>query len=132
MFPLRRSATMGSRRPGLGRHSDFRKLWAGQTVSMFGSLVTRVALPLTAVLALVRREELVEANSKLEASASVAEIAAFGLGGVLVQLVTGPVAILLDALSFLASAVAVGAIGTPEPPPAPAAARRGVLREIAE
>src|SRR5207249_11835382 len=39
-------------RGGRWRRPDFRKLWGGQTVSMFGSLVTRVALPLTAVLAL--------------------------------------------------------------------------------
>ena len=37
---------------GLWLHSDFRKLWAGQTVSIFGTMLTRVALPLTALLTL--------------------------------------------------------------------------------
>ena len=37
---------------GLWRHRDFRKLWAGETVSLFGSEVTELALPLVAVLAL--------------------------------------------------------------------------------
>lgn len=37
---------------GLWRRPDFLRLWAGQTVSAFGSQVTRVALPLTAVLVL--------------------------------------------------------------------------------
>lgn len=37
---------------GLTRHPDFLKLWAGQTVSVFGSQVTSLALPLTAVLVL--------------------------------------------------------------------------------
>lgn len=37
---------------GLWLHSDFKKLWAGQTVSIFGSMLTRIALPLTAILAL--------------------------------------------------------------------------------
>jgi MFS family permease len=97
------------------------------TLTVFFDVAYQSYLP-----ALVRREELVEANSKLEASAAAAEVAAFGLGGVLVQTLTGPVAILLDALSFLVSALAVGAIRTPEPPPAPATSRQGVLREIGE
>lgn len=37
---------------GLWRHSDFLKLWGGQTVSVVGSLVTRVILPIVAVLTL--------------------------------------------------------------------------------
>ena len=40
------------RRGGLWGHRDFRKLWAGETVSLFGSEVTELALPLVAVLAL--------------------------------------------------------------------------------
>lgn len=38
--------------PTLWRHPDFLKLWAGQTVSQFGSQITLLALPLTAVLVL--------------------------------------------------------------------------------
>ncbi len=37
---------------GLWRHPDFLKLWIGQTVSLFGSQITSLALPLTAVLTL--------------------------------------------------------------------------------
>src|SRR3712207_5158357 len=40
------------KRLGGGHHPDFLKLWAGQTISLFGSLIGRVALPLVAVLAL--------------------------------------------------------------------------------
>ncbi|MES1247107.1 MAG: MFS transporter, partial [Actinomycetota bacterium] len=36
----------------LYRHADFRRLWAGQTISQFGSQVSNLALPLIAVLAL--------------------------------------------------------------------------------
>jgi MFS family permease len=36
----------------LWRHRDFVRLWAGQTVSVFGSQVTELALPLAAVLTL--------------------------------------------------------------------------------
>ena len=37
---------------GLWRRPDFLKLWAGQSVSLFGSAVTELAFPLTAVLVL--------------------------------------------------------------------------------
>ena len=33
----------------LWRHSDFMKLWAGQTISALGSVVTRTAIPLVAL-----------------------------------------------------------------------------------
>src|SRR5437867_9044274 len=37
---------------GLWRHGEFRKLWIGQTISEFGSRISREGLPLTAVLVL--------------------------------------------------------------------------------
>ena len=37
---------------GLWRHADFMKLWTGQTISQFGSTVTRNAMPLAALLLL--------------------------------------------------------------------------------
>src|SRR3712207_6625395 len=37
---------------GLWRHADFRRLWAAQSVSLLGSEITALALPLMAVLAL--------------------------------------------------------------------------------
>ena len=37
---------------GLWRHTDFMKLWTGQAVSQFGSMVTRDGLGLIAVLVL--------------------------------------------------------------------------------
>lgn len=36
----------------LWRNADFRKLWAGQTISELGSVVTRTAVPLVALLVL--------------------------------------------------------------------------------
>ena len=38
--------------PSLWRHTDFLKLWTGQTVSELGSVVTRTAIPLVALLVL--------------------------------------------------------------------------------
>jgi MFS family permease len=206
---------------GLWRHPDFMKLWAGQTISVFGSLITTFALPVVAILtlhasplqitllsaaeyapglvvsffagawvdrlrrrpiliaadvgraallatipaaallgvlrieqlyvvallvsvlavffdvayrsylpSLVKREELLEGNSKLGASASVAEVAGFGLGGVLVQTLTAPVTMLFDALSFLVSAGSLAIIRQQEPAPAPSDEQSNAWRDI--
>ena len=216
---------------GLFSHPEFRKLWAGQTVSLLGSQITSLALPLTAALtlqatpsqmgllnaanilpfllvglfagvwvdrlrrrpiliaadigraallgivpllafagalriealyavallagictvffavayqsylpALVSRQALVEGNSKLEISRSAVQLAGPGLAGALVTWLTAPVAIALDAASYLLSALFLVTIRTPEPAPTTAAgatagaaaARRNVWREIRE
>jgi MFS family permease len=66
---------------------------------------------------LVDREDLVEANSRLSASESVAEIGGPGLGGVLAGALTAPVAIAADAVSFLVSATSLAGIRSSEPDP---------------
>lgn len=190
----------------LWRHPDFLKLWAGETISFFGSKITLLALPLTAVVALdasasemgylgalelapflvvtlfagvfvdrsrrrpiliisnlgralllasvplfaalgtlsmahlyvigflhgvlqvffdlsyqsylpflVDREHLVEGNSKLQMSASVAEIGGPGLAGLLIELMSAPAALLMDAFTFLASVFGLAAIRKKEP-----------------
>ncbi|MFL5680926.1 MAG: MFS transporter [Chloroflexota bacterium] len=209
--------------PSLWRHPDFMKLWAGQTVSELGSVVTRTAVPLVALLVLgagpfemallvvsaslavllfglfagawvdrlrrlplligadairavvlfsipaayiggvLRIEQLyivvflegclaaffdaaypayvpsligvdhvVEGNSKLATSSSLAEIGGPGLGGGLVQLIGAPFAILVDAVSFLVSAVSLLLIRTPEPPRPPRTSAAPIGREILE
>jgi len=214
---------MRDRFTGLWRHPDFLRLWTGQTISVFGSLTTRLALPFTAIVylnapafqvalvtsadvlagicfalfagvwvdrlrrrpimiaadlgraaiigsvplaavfgalrieqlyavaflagilttffdvayqsylpTLVEAEQLVEGNSKLAASASVAEFGSFSLAGWLVQLVTAPGAMAVDAASFLFSAASLRAIRAPEPPPAAVEDRRSVRVEIVE
>ena len=64
----------------------------------------------------VDRDQLVEGNSKLEITRSASQIAGPGLAGVLIGLVKAPVAILLDAFSFLFSAAFIFWIRRPEPP----------------
>jgi predicted MFS family arabinose efflux permease len=64
---------------------------------------------------LVGKERLVEGNSKLAASAAVAEFSGFSLGGWLVQILTAPLAILIDAVSFVLSALFVWRIQAREP-----------------
>ena len=66
---------------------------------------------------LVPREELLECNRRLAMSASSAEMLGPALTGVLVQAITAPIAILIDAASFLVSAVSVTVIRKPEPRP---------------
>jgi MFS family permease len=105
-------------------------LWA--VAFLVGSLTVLFDVAYLAYLpTLVRRDQLLEGNAKLEASASVGQVAGPGLAGALVGLLTAPVAILLDALSYLASALFLGRIRTPEPAAAPAAESH-VWREIGE
>ena len=67
---------------------------------------------------LVRRDQIVEGNAKLETSRSAANVAGPGFAGVLVSALTAPVAILADAVSFLVSAFLLGVIRTEEAVPA--------------
>jgi MFS family permease len=54
---------------------------------------------------LVESRALVSANSRLQAADAAAEAGAFAAGGWLVQLLSAPLALLVDALSYIASAV---------------------------
>ena len=209
--------------PGLRRNGAFVRVWTAATISVFGSFVTRIALPFVAILVLhagpfdvailrslelvaallvgfvagawvdrlrrrpilvwadlgravllgsiplgalggwltlpqvfavaalaavlttffdvadraylpsiVRRDELVRANAALAATSSAVEFLAFGVAGFLVNLLTAPIAIAIDAASFVVSAVLLGSIRQPEPAAPPAADREPVLHEIRE
>jgi MFS family permease len=80
---------------------------------------------------LVERRQLGEGNSKLEISRSGAGLAGPGLAGALVELLTGPVAILADAISFFVSAVLLGRIRREERVPPPESGTR-LFAEIVE
>lgn len=214
---------MRARFTGLWQHPDFMRLWSAETISLFGSAITQLALPLTAVSllsatpgemgilgamqflpflliglfagvwvdrmrrrpiliagdlgralilvtipiaaflnrlsmgqlyvialihgiltlffdvayqsylpSLVSRQHLVEGNSKLEISRALSAIAGPGLAGVLIKILTAPITIAIDAISFLLSAVFLWQIKTPEPEPTPRAERRNIWREIYE
>ncbi len=150
----------------LWKHPDFLKLWTGQTVSQLGSVVTRTALPLVALLVLgagplelailvisaslavllvglvagawvdrLRRRPIhrvVEANSKLATSSSIGEIGGPGSAGALVQIAGAPFAMLVDAISFVVSAISLAAIRFPEPPRPARAVDTRIGHEIAE
>jgi predicted MFS family arabinose efflux permease len=208
---------------GLWLYRDFTKFWAGQTVSVFGTMLTQIALPLTALLTLnsspleqgflqaaqagpvlvmglfagvwvdrlrrrplmitadlaraallvsipatalagaltmmqlylvaagaavftaffdaacpaylptlVGRERIVEGNAKLTASSSVAEMGGFAAAGALVQLLSGPIAMLIDAVTFVLSALSLAWIRTPEAEPRAKAIRASATREALE
>ena len=69
-----------------------------------------------------------DGNSKLEMSQSAAQIAGPGIAGYLVGVLTAPFAILLDAVSFVVSALFVFLIRRPEPPVVHPADAAGVRR----
>ena len=81
---------------------------------------------------LIGRDRLVEGNSKLAMSSSLAEIGGPGFAGALVQFVSAPFAILADAVSFVVSAMTILLIRAPEPPRPPREATMGIAHEIVE
>jgi Na+/melibiose symporter-like transporter len=78
----------------------------------------------------VDRDQLIEANSRLQASASASAIGGPGIGGLLIQFLTAPVALVIDALSYVVSALNLALIRDPEQPPAPDPATRGMITEV--
>jgi MFS family permease len=74
--------------------------------------------------ALVPKDALVSANARLRGGEAASEGAGFGVGGWLVQLLGAPQALLVDAGTFFASALLLGAIRAPEPPPRERARKR--------
>jgi MFS family permease len=209
--------------PSLWRHPDFMKLWAGQTVSELGSVVTRTALPLAAIItlhatafevgilvasastavllvglfagalvdrsrrrplmigadairavlllsipaaaiagamrieqlyvvafieaalgsvfdvayrtylpSLLPRHRLLEGNTKIGMTGSIAEIGGPGFAGALVQLITAPMAMLVDAISFAFSAITIALIRAPERVVERVGAPAGLRRQLAE
>jgi MFS family permease len=83
------------------------------------------------VPSLVGRGHLVEANSKLEVSRAAANIGGPGLAGGIVSLLTAPVAVLADAISFAVSALLLGGIRAREEVP-PREHRRSLREELGE
>ena len=99
---------------------------ASAILTVFFDVSYRTYLP-----SLVSSENLLEGNSKLTLSESIAGVVGPGLTGVLIQALTAPIAILFDAVSFVCSALSVWLIRTPEPQPKPSAAPH-IGREIVD
>jgi len=69
----------------------------------------------TLFISVVPRSQYVQGNSILQGTRSLSFVAGPGLGGVLVQILTAPLTMLIDALSFLASAAFLGRVRAVEP-----------------
>ncbi len=67
---------------------------------------------------LIARDQLVEGNSKLAVTESLAEIGGPALYGILFQVLTAPIAIAVNAGTYVFSAAALWTIQLREPPPA--------------
>ncbi len=76
--------------------------------------------------ALIGTEQLVDANSKLSATESVAELGGPALAGFLFQWLTAPFAIAVNAVTYLVSAVFLMGIRKVEPDPEPVPPQHGV------
>ena len=81
--------------------------------------------------ALVPGEQVVEGNSRLEATRAVAQVGGPAIGGALIGVVSAVVLTGLDAVSYLLSALFVARIRHPETPP-PRSQRRPLRTEIGE
>ncbi|MFJ1764731.1 MFS transporter [Amycolatopsis sp. NPDC088138] len=102
----------------------------GGAASVFYSTAYGACVP-----ALVPRDRLATANSRLQGTEYAAQVAGPGVGGVLVQVAGAVTGLLLDAVTFVVSALCLGVVR-------PGAARRvqtddtphdtGVFREIAD
>ena len=84
------------------------------------------------VPSLVGRAELVDANSKFEVSRSGAQLGGPALGGTLVGLLSAPVAIVADAISFLCSAALAARLRDPGTSEAPVEERAAMRVELLE
>jgi MFS family permease len=82
---------------------------------------------------LIERDRLMDGNSKLEISRSGAQLLGPGMGGILVEALTAPVAILADAGSYLGSVLFLLVIRKREPPvDRPEGASPKMLHQIRE
>jgi predicted MFS family arabinose efflux permease len=81
---------------------------------------------------LVEPDRLAKANAARETIDATAEVIGPPTGGVLVQVLTAPAALLIDAISYLISALFLFRMRHAEPVAPPRAGRRRVLKEIAE
>jgi MFS family permease len=69
---------------------------------------------MTMFASVAKREQYVEANALLNGSRSVSAVGGPAIGGVLIQVLGAPIALVVDALSFVASALFLSRIDAPD------------------
>ena len=93
-------------------------------LTLLFNMAYRASLP-----GMISREHLLEGNTKLATSSSLAEVGGPAIAGALIQAISAPMAIIIDALTFLISAASLGLIRQPEPP-APKRGGESMLHEV--
>lgn len=106
------------------------QLFVVAVLTGLATVVFQVAY-LSYVPTLLDRKDLIEGNAKLQGSGAVAQVVGPGGGGLLVQAFRAPFALVVDAASYLVSALAILAIRVREPQRAPVQ-HRSLRREIVE
>ncbi|BEL05195.1 MFS transporter [Actinoplanes sichuanensis] len=107
------------------------QLFAVAVLTGVGAVLFGMAYP-SFFVSLVPSEAYVDANSKLSLSRAASFVAGPAVGGALVQVLTAPIALVADALSFVASAVLLRRIPEPAPPAEPPTATGSTARRIRE
>ncbi|MEO7269709.1 MAG: MFS transporter [Knoellia sp.] len=85
-----------------------------------GQVLYQTAYP-SFFVSLVRRDQFVEANGLLSSTRSISYVGGPAVAGGLIQALTAPVALLVDAFTFLASAVLIGRVRVEDHPVSEAA-----------
>jgi len=90
-------------------------LWAAGVLQIWHLLILEFLIGIFTVFfdvayqsylpALIEREDLIDGNSKLQLTVSIAQIGGPSLSGILIGAITAPYAILVDAVSFVISSV---------------------------
>ena len=84
-------------------------------VAGLGQVLYQTSYP-SFFVGLVRRDQFVEANSLLSGTRSASFVAGPAVAGGLIHVVTAPVAMLVDAVTFAVSAVLIGRVKVPDLP----------------
>jgi MFS family permease len=87
---------------------------------------------LTYLPGIVDREHLALSNGRMQASMSLSLVAGPGLAGLLVGILTAPITLTADAVSYFCSAVGLSSIRKPEPPPEIPEERPSIGHSVAE
>lgn len=94
--------------------------------------VINVAAAMSLLPRLVERQHLQLAHARIDGADAVCATAGPALGGLLVSAVGAPLAVLVDSLTYLYSALTLGRMKVVEPAPRTGVTARGLLREMAE
>jgi MFS family permease len=94
--------------------------------------VVNVAAAMSLLPRLVQAQHLQPAHARIDGADAVASTAGPALGGLLVSAVGAPVAVILDSLTYLYSALTLRRIDLDEPPPRTGVTARGLLSEVVD